>query len=571
MEKQALSSLETILIENRFITAAQSAQAQSGNPPDKVPLFEMLASVPGTDEARLGQVLADYYHVRYLAPDAISSENNAKGVLSEEVMVTHQVYPIAYDKGSHRLEVLMLEPDRTLALDEIARLTDCRIIPRVTTPKKMFSLLRGFSKYHLSTDLALARAEGEKKTDFEGINDAGNSALEQEMLADDAPVVQLVNAIISEAVSKGASDIHLESHKEMMIVRFRIDGILRDFRTIPRTLASALISRIKVTGGMDISERRRPQDGRINQRIANIDVDMRVNSLPSQYGESVVMRLLRSGATSVGLEKLGLDHESEQSLMRMIKNPHGIILVTGPTGSGKTTTLYSCLREVNTRERKIITIEDPIEYPLPGVNQTQVSPKAGLDFSISLRAIMRQDPDIILLGEIRDHETLEAAMHAALTGHLVFSSIHTNSTAKTITRLKELGSPSYLISTTVIGIVAQRLVRKICTHCKHGYQASMEELKMLGFQNTTHPITLYRGEGCDLCEHTGYQGRVGLYEVMSVNRTIQDLIDADTSSGSLQDSAVSNGMVTLGMDGERKIAMGLTTVDEVTRVLGLDW
>lgn len=300
------------------------------------------------------------------------------------------------------------------------------------------------------------------------------------------------------------------------------------------------------------------------------DIDMRVNSLAVQFGEKICIRLLKPNATTGGLEKLGLPAEEVKRINKMIKSPHGIILVTGPTGSGKTTTLYSCLREINSPERNITTIEDPVEYPLAGVNQTQVSHKAGLSFALCLRAILRQDPDVVMVGEIRDEETLEAAIHAALTGHLVFSTLHTNSTAKTVTRLIEMGAPPYLVSSAVIGILAQRLVRRNCAKCKVSYEASEEELQILGIKNPEKPVILQKGTGCDRCGGSGYEGRIGLYEIMNMNREIGELIENKASTFVIQDAAIKNGMLTLGMDGKRKIFAGLTTVDEVTRVLGLD-
>jgi type IV pilus assembly protein PilB len=301
-----------------------------------------------------------------------------------------------------------------------------------------------------------------------------------------------------------------------------------------------------------------------------MEVDMRVNTIAVQFGEKVCIRLLKPNATSGGLEKLGFTADESTRINKMIKAPNGIILVTGPTGSGKTTTLYSCLREINTPEMNITTIEDPIEYPLSGVNQTQVSHKSGLSFAVCLRAILRQDPDVVMVGEIRDEETMEAAIHAALTGHLVFSTLHTNSTAKTITRLLEMGAPAYMISSAVIGILAQRLVRRICVKCKVAYQATEEELQILGVKDKSQPVTLHKGTGCERCHGSGYEGRIGLYEIMNINREIGELIEQNASTYSIQDASVKAGMLTLGLDGKRKIFAGMTTVEEVTRVLGLD-
>jgi type IV pilus assembly protein PilB len=455
-------------------------------------------------------------------------------------------------------------------LDEIALLTGYRPIPRVSTHKEMVALLDKFYGTRTSSDEVLAKMEKDLSADSGMFAEGMTSELEAEMAADDAPVVQLVNSILLEAIEGDASDVHIEPQKERLLVRFRVHGILREVKSIPKKMAGAVTSRIKVASGMDIAERRRPQDGRMKIKAGSQEIDMRVNSLAVQFGEKICIRLLRPNATSGGLEKLGLTSDEVGRINKMIKAPNGIILVTGPTGSGKTTTLYSCLREINSPERNITTIEDPIEYPLAGINQTQVSHKAGLTFALCLRAILRQDPDVVMVGEIRDEETMEAAIHAALTGHLVFSTLHTNSTAKTITRLLEMGAPPYMISSAVIGILAQRLVRRICSKCKISYTAPPEELEILGVKATEDPITLYKGQGCDRCHGSGYEGRIGLYEIMNMNREIGELIEQNSSTYLIQDAAIREGMLTLAMDGKRKIFAGLTTVDEVTRVLGVD-
>jgi len=565
-------SLEATLLQAGFLNQDQVNRLAIQCHTNRYALFEFLARQKSINETSLGQLLAEYYHVRYVAPEEIEVPNEELlNLLPEDFMAKNHIYPLSLGSAGKRLEVLMMEPDRYHLIDEIAIMTGARPVPKITTPRHLLNLLKDFRHYKVSADTALALAE-EAGRDPNSNFRKSNTGLQQEMAADDAPVVQLVNALLAESIIKNASDVHLESHREAMVVRFRIDGLLRDIKTIPKDLAAAVVSRIKICGGMDIAEHRRPQDGRIRFTLGDMEVDMRVNTLAVQNGESCVIRLLRSGTTAVGLEQLGLHEESIRQLMRMTHAPNGIILVTGPTGSGKTTTLYSCLREINSREKKILTIEDPIEYPIPGINQTQVSHKAGLSFAVALRAMMRQDPDVILLGEIRDHETLESAMHAALTGHLVFSTIHTNSTAKTITRLKEMGAPNYLISSTVCGIVAQRLVRKICDHCKVAYEASSAEFQALGFNNTsTNSITLYKGTGCLACDYTGYLGRIGIYEIMSLSRTIQELIDNNASSVTIEDQAIKEGMITLSMDGEHKIIAGMTTIEEVNRVLGTGW
>jgi type IV pilus assembly protein PilB len=558
-----------VLIEEGYITPQQLEQALSEGRATGAPLGAVLIKLGYIDESHLGKGLAKLHGLKYIETADLELNPEVMRLIPPDFIKRHMVVPLSLDKVHKRLEVIMARPDNLQVLDEIALLTGCRPIPRVSTHKEMVSLLDKYYSSRASTEDVMARLEEDLAKNDSFYGDSLTSELEAEMAADDAPVVQLVNSILVEAIESDASDVHIEPQKERLLVRFRIHGILREVKSIPKKMAAAVTSRIKVASGMDIAERRRPQDGRMKLTVGSQEIDMRVNSLAVQYGEKIVIRLLRPNATSGGLEKLGLTPHEVKRINKMIRAPHGIILVTGPTGSGKTTTLYSCLREINSPERNITTIEDPVEYPLAGVNQTQVSHKAGLTFAICLRAILRQDPDVVMVGEIRDEETLEAAIHAALTGHLVFSTLHTNSTAKTVTRLLEMGAPPYLVSSAVIGILAQRLVRRICSKCKVTYQATPEELLVLGLKNDK-PVMLAKGEGCNRCQGTGYEGRIGLYEIMNMNREVGELIEAKASTYLIQDAAIKDGMLTLAMDGKRKVLAGLTTVEEITRVLGVD-
>ncbi len=559
-----------VLIEEGYVSPQQLDQALSEGKATGAPLGAILIKLGFIDEVKLGKALAKLHGLLYVDTSALELKPELMALIPPDFIKRHMVLPISLDKVHKRMEVIMARPDNLHVLDEIALLTGYRPIPRVSTHKEMVVLLDKFYGTRTSSDDVLARLEEDLSRDSAMFAESTTSELEAEMAADDAPVVQLVNSILLDAIENDASDVHIEPQKERLLVRFRIHGILKEVKSIPKKMAGAVTSRIKVASGMDIAERRRPQDGRMKIKVGSQEVDMRVNSLAVQFGEKICIRLLKPNATTGGLEKLGLPPEEVKRINKMIKSPHGIILVTGPTGSGKTTTLYSCLREINSPERNITTIEDPVEYPLAGINQTQVSHKAGLTFALCLRAILRQDPDVVMVGEIRDEETLEAAIHAALTGHLVFSTLHTNSTAKTITRLLEMGAPAYLVSSAVIGILAQRLVRRNCAKCKVAYEATPEELQILGIENPEKPVTLYKGAGCDRCGGSGYEGRIGLYEIMNMNREIGELIENKASTFVIQDAAVKAGMMTLAMDGKRKIYAGLTTVDEVTRVLGLD-
>jgi len=557
-----------ILIDEGYITSQQLAQALQEGKATNSPLGAVLIRMGYIDEVHLGKALAKLHGLQYIDTSNLEIDPEVMKLVPSDFIRRHMVVPYRMDHAHKRIEVIMARPDNLHILDEVALLTGYRPIPRVSTHKELVSLLDKYYRSRSSADDAMARIEEDFSKQNNQYDQGGiTKELEAEMDADDAPVVQLVNSILVGALDSNASDIHIEPQKERLLIRFRIDGILREMHSIPKKMGAAFVSRVKVASGMDIAERRRPQDGRMRLKEGSQEVDMRVNTLATQFGEKIVIRLLRPNATTGGIEKLGLRSDEGKRIAKMVHAPHGIILVTGPTGSGKTTTLYSCLREINSPERNITTIEDPVEYPLSGVNQTQVSHKAGLTFSLCLRAILRQDPDVVMVGEIRDHETLEAAIHASLTGHLVFSTLHTNSASKTITRLLEMGAPNYLVSTAVIGILAQRLVRKVCNACRVSYTSTEEEM---GILNITEPVTLQKGEGCDKCGKSGYSGRVGLYEIMTMNREVQELVTNGASTFQIQDAAVRNGMLTLGMDGKRKIYEGLTTVAEVTRVLGLD-
>ena len=386
----------------------------------------------------------------------------------------------------------------------------------------------------------------------------------------DAPVIKLVNLVLSQAVRDGASDIHIESYKDRIKIRKRVDGILYDMYSPPRHVQGKLISRLKIMAKMDIAEKRLPQDGRIETRLAEKNIDIRVSTLPTSFGERVVMRLLDKSSSLAPLEDLGLSKDDLHHFMRMIKAPHGIILVTGPTGSGKTTTLYSALSILNNADINIITIEDPIEYQMNGISQVQVNPKIGLTFASGLRTIVRQDPDVILVGEIRDLETAEIAIQSALTGHLVFSTLHTNDAASAVTRLIDMGVEPFLVSSAVNAIMAQRLVRKICPHCREAYTPANAYLERVGLSPVKFAgKELYRGAGCVQCLQTGYKGRIGIFELMSLTPAMKSLILTTSDAGQIKKQALSSlatGMLTLRQDGLRKVLAGLTTLEEVFRV-----
>lgn len=385
--------------------------------------------------------------------------------------------------------------------------------------------------------------------------------LEQE---DDAPIIRLINAILTEAVKTSASDVHIETYEKRLVVRFRVDGVLREVVQPKRALAPLLVSRIKVMARLDIAEKRVPQDGRISLRVAGREVDIRVSTMPSSNGERIVLRLLDKQAGRIRLESLGTGSRDLKLLRKLINRPYGILLVTGPTGSGKSTTLYASLQEINDRSRNILTVEDPIEYNLPGIGQTQVNPKVDMTFARGLRAILRQDPDVVMIGEIRDLETAEIAVQASLTGHLVLSTLHTNTAVGAITRLMDMGIEPFLISSSLVGIVAQRLVRVLCDECKRPYTPGQEQCEFLQ-QDAGDPPTIYRAGGCDTCNQLGYRGRIGIYEVVEVTDELSALIHKRAGELELEREARLFGP-SIHADGVAKILEGVTTMEEVLRV-----
>lgn len=396
-------------------------------------------------------------------------------------------------------------------------------------------------------------------------------------LTTEAPIIRLLNALLQQAVKERASDIHIEPYENEIDVRMRIDGILRTVLRPPRIIQDALLSRVKIMANLDIAEKRLPQDGRIRILIGGRDIDIRVSVVPTVYGERAVLRLLDRKHGVLGLYEVGLSEEDEKRIGEVLSNSSGIILVTGPTGSGKTTTLYAALNRLHTGDRNIITVEDPVEYQLRGVGQIQVNPRIGLTFASGLRSILRQDPDIIMVGEIRDVETVEIAIQASLTGHLVLSTLHTNDAASAISRLIDMGAEPFLVSSSLLSVIAQRLVRVICPHCKAYYTPTGHELSYFSEEETpglfrligSPPVRLFKGEGCEACSRTGYLGRTGLFEILILDSSIRPYITERVDSHTIKNSAVSMGMRTLRMDGLKKVAKGITTLEEVLRVTRL--
>ncbi|MCG9597739.1 type II secretion system ATPase GspE [Vibrio sp. Isolate25] len=381
---------------------------------------------------------------------------------------------------------------------------------------------------------------------------------------DDAPIIKLINAMLGEAIKEGASDIHIETFEKALSIRFRVDGVLRDVLSPSRKLAPLLVSRVKVMAKLDIAEKRVPQDGRISLRIGGRAVDVRVSTMPSSHGERVVMRLLDKNATRLDLHSLGMTPANHENFRSMIERPHGIILVTGPTGSGKSTTLYAGLQELNSNERNILTVEDPIEFDIDGIGQTQVNPKVDMTFARGLRAILRQDPDVVMVGEIRDLETAQIAVQASLTGHLVMSTLHTNTAVGAITRLRDMGIEPFLISSSLLGVLAQRLVRTLCPDCKVPYEADNETKKLFELSSDDE-LTLYKANGCEHCNHKGYRGRTGIHELLVVDEQVQEKIHSEAGEQAIE-KAIREYTPSIREDGLSKVRLGITSLEEVIRV-----
>jgi type IV pilus assembly protein PilB len=457
------------------------------------------------------------------------------------------------------LTLAMVDPFDVLAMDEVRSRTKCDVEPMVASSK---DIEQAIAQYY-----GVAGSVEDLIKDLGPLPEAAGPVVEAP--TEEAPIIKLVNLLILRAVSENASDVHIEPTEKNIRIRYRVDGIMHDVSTTPSYLFSSIVTRIKVMGKMDIAESRIPQDGRFELKVEGKTVDVRVSSYPSIYGESVVMRLLDKSHALFSLSEIGFSEENLQKFDLAVKRPYGIILVTGPTGSGKTTTLYATLNHILTPEKNIITIEDPVEYELAGVRQSQINPKAGLEFANALRSILRQDPDVILVGEIRDLETAQVAIQSALTGHLVFSTLHTNDAAGTLTRLVDMGIEPFLTASAVASVVAQRLIRTICPRCKAGFQPAKEVLEKVGL-DPGKPYQFFQGKGCKNCRSTGYKGRMGIFEILPVDSRIQELILKKASTAEVKQAALQAGMKTLRDDGIQKVLEGKTTVDEVMRVTQLD-
>jgi general secretion pathway protein E len=499
--------------------------------------------------------------IHYLKPEELPKVPIVLEGISSRFIRENRVIPL--EMKNSVLKVLMANPEDKATIDALRVATSADIIVYVSDGVALDEYISRFYGQEPQNINRIIEDIGERGLEFLKEEEEDIGYLKD--LASEAPIIKLVNLFITRAVESRASDIHIEPFEDELKVRYRIDGVLQDIESVPKKLQAAIVSRVKIMAKLNIAERRLPQDGRIRLKIGEKEIDIRVSTIPVLYGESVVMRLLDKESIVIDLDLLGFSPQTLSALDQLIKKPNGIILVTGPTGSGKTTTLYGALDKINSPDKKIITVEDPVEYQLKGVNQIQVKPQIGLNFANTLRHIVRQDPDIIMIGEIRDRETAEIAIQSALTGHLVFSTLHTNDAPSAITRLLDMGVENFLLSSTVRGILAQRLVRVICPACKEIDPSTVdkEELTILGIGSDA---TLYRGKKCEKCTFTSYYGRTGIFELLFIDDDIRKLILRNADSNQIRKEARTHGMKTLLEDGVEKVKAGITTLSEILRV-----
>ncbi len=521
-------------------------------------LGEALVALGAVTADDVLRAIATQHKLPFIAREEIPTAVPVLKNLSPKYLKQYTVCPLSVEGGV--LTVATADPLNPVVLDDLRQATGLSV-RIVVSPAD--AIQETIDRTYEGAATPLQRIVEGMEDDAGGDGDEDVNHLRD--MAFEAPVVRLVNLLVENAIGSEASDIHIEPFEDTLRVRYRIDGILYDQEAPPRRLQAAVTSRIKIMAEMNIAERRLPQDGRIRVTLHGRRVDIRVSTIPTVHGESIVMRLLDRGSVFFPLERLGFPPDTLARFEALITRPHGIVLVTGPTGSGKTTTLYAALDKINSPDRKIITIEDPVEYQLKGVNQIPVKPKIGLTFATGLRHIVRQDPDVILVGEIRDLETAEISIQAALTGHLVFSTLHTNDAPSAITRLQDMGVEPYLLSSVLEGVLAQRLVRKICGACRAPDHVSAADLEALGVGADPH-TALFHGKGCDECRGTGYRGRIGIYELFPITEDVRSLTLRRASSREIRRHAMDAGMVTLRLDGWHKAVQGLTTVEEILRV-----
>jgi type IV pilus assembly protein PilB len=551
-----------LLVREGLITKQQLDQALAEQRNSGERLGYALVKHGFVREIEITKMLARQYRVPAVDLSRFEVDPKLIKLVPAEVAVKHTVLPLK--REGRTLTVAMVDPTNVQVLDDLKFITRFDIFPVIAGE---YTLRNSIERYYEQTDAQLqSLLKDIEEEDLEIVEEEDEDDVGPVQVADDAPVVKLINGVLTDAVKRGASDVHIEPFEHELKVRYRIDGSLAEVMKPPIKLKAALTSRVKIMSNLNIAERRVPQDGRIKMKMGKRVIDFRVSTLPVIYGEKIVLRILDKGNLTLDLQKFGFEAKAERDLMRAIMNPYGMVLVTGPTGSGKTTTLYSALSQINTVEVNIMTAEDPVEYNLHGINQVLVRNEVGMSFAAALKAFLRQDPNIIMVGEIRDLETGSIAIKAALTGHLVLSTLHTNDAPSTVTRMIDMGIEPFNVASAVNLIVAQRLVRRICSECKDEHQYTDEELSVLNLtEQELQDITFYRGTGCDACAGSGYKGRQGLYEVLSMSPELRRMVMKEASTADLTEQAVKEGMLTLRMDGLQKIRRGITTLEEVAK------
>lgn len=552
--------LGDLLVQKGIITEEQLSEALKQQKEKKLMLGEMIVSMGFASQSQINDVLCEHLNIDFVDMREEEPDPQVLSLLDESIMRKYTLVPLRHDNNNAgALQVAMADPMNILAMDDINIITGMQVVPILANAQDINAFLdKAFGQQQAQNIVELyKREQGDNNKEAEKENNARREEIEN------APIVVLINNIIEQAVRQRASDIHIEPMEKTVRVRYRIDGNLKEIMKYDNALLGAITTRLKIMSGMDISEKRKPQDGRITTTVDRREYDIRVSNLPTVYGEKVVMRIASKEGFNVDISKLGLTERDRKVFQDILRNPHGIILVTGPTGSGKSTTLYTALSELNTEDVNIITVEDPVEANIDGINQVQVNTKANLTFASALRSILRQDPDIIMIGEIRDSETAEIAVRASITGHLVVSTLHTNSTASSVARLEDMGVESYLIADSMVGIIAQRLVRRLC-ECKKPKEATVEEKQLLGV-DTDKSCTIYEPCGCKLCNNTGYYGRMGIYEIMKISPAIKRLISKNADAEDIKNQAVKEGMNTLKVAAANGVKEGITSIAEMIK------
>ena len=551
--------LGEILVREGLITLDQLKKALTEQKGTGMRLGYTLVKLGFVEETEVTKMLARQYRMPAVDLSRFEVDPKIIKLLPPDIAVKHTVLPLK--REGRTLTIAIVDPNNVTAIEDIKFITRCDVFPVIAGE---YTLRNAIDRYYQQSDAQLqSLLKSVEEADVEVVEEEQEEDVKAQDLAEDAPVVKLINGLLTDAVKRGASDIHIEPFEHEIRVRYRVDGALQEVMKPPVKMKAALISRVKIMAQLNIAERRVPQDGRIKLKFGSKVIDFRVSTLPVLFGEKIVLRILDRGNLALDLKTFGFEPKAEADLLKAILNPYGMVLVTGPTGSGKTTTLYSALSRINTMEVNIMTAEDPVEYNLLGINQVLVRNDVGMTFAAALKAFLRQDPNIIMVGEIRDLETGSIAIKASLTGHLVLSTLHTNDAPSTVTRMVDMGIEPFNVASAVNLIVAQRLVRRICSGCKEEHHYSPEEMHAFGLDAKLGPF--FKGAGCDTCNGTGYKGRQGLYEVMALSSALRRMVLKGASTEELREQGVKEGMLTLRMDGLVKVKRGITTLEELVR------